>query len=621
MFKYLKSRFNVVIIKCILGIIILSLVFGTINNYFNRDTEKYIAKVNGEEISFTTLQNMYVDEREKQEKILGKNFFKIKKNKKFKEETYNYILSQLINNILLEQYTEKIHFNIKDDEIKKIILNMSTFQENNEFNKKKYLNYLSSKNLTHYEYINLIRKKLNTTYLINAISNTNFILDNEKRKIIELLSEKRVIKKAILNINPIVNSQKVSESEVHDYFNQHKNKFYIPEKFKISYIQLTPNQFKIKCNNKEIKNWYKKNINKYANQEKRQYSIIQISNQNEALSILSKLKKGADFSKIAKEKSIDPISSKKGGNIGWIEKNSIPNEIKISHLEKIDQISNIIKFNNNFLIIKLNKILPKKYKKISEVSDLIENEIKYEKSLNIYKKLQNKIFLIAKKNINRFDLILKETNIIPSETNWFDKNTVPKELQNPILKRFIFKKGLLDRQKKLKSHSGLIILNNRQSFLLSIKNFQKKKNKELKDVKRNIISKLKYMKAIEKIKNKSKQILFQLKNGNENILKKENIIFKEYETISRYDTNPNLSVIFSMPYPVKGKKIYTVYQNKNKNFVIALLDRVYNEKFSKEEEKIIIKYLEKNNIDTIFQCILQNLHRKSTILYNKIDNF
>lgn len=621
MIKYLKSRLNLIIVKCILGIIILSLVFGTMNNYINKDVIKYVAKVNGEEINFTTLQNMYIEERKKQEKILGENFLKIKKNKNFQEETYNYVLSQLINNILLEQYVKKVDFNTEEKEIKKIILNISMFQKKNKFDKKKYLNYLSSINLTHYEYINLIKKKINTTHLIKAISETDFILKDERRNIIDLLSQKRIIKKAIVKIQPIVNNQKINELEIYNYFNQYKNDFYIPEKFKISYIQIEPKKFKIKFNNEEIKDWYKKNIDKYSDEEKREYSIIQTNTKDEALLIFSQLKKGKDFEKIAKEKSIDPISSKKGGNIGLIETKLIPNEIKIAHLEKINQISNIIKFNNNFLIIKLNKILPKKNKKINEVRDVIKNEIKREKSLNLYKKLKNKISIIAKKNIDRFDLILKETNIVPLETNWFDKNSIPKELQHPVLKKIIFQKGILNRYNKLKSHSGLITLNNHQSFLLSIKNFQEKKVKNFESVKENIKNRLKYNQAIKKTEKKLKKILLQLNNGNEKILKKEKISFKEYETISRYDNHPNLSLIFSMPKPNKEKKVYTMYQDEHKNFVIVLLYKVYNENFSKEEEKIIKKYLEKNNIDTIFQCFLKNLHKNSIIIRNKIENF
>ncbi|CAL4325484.1 SurA N-terminal domain-containing protein [Buchnera aphidicola] len=620
MIKYFKSQLSLIIVKFILGIIILSLIFGTINSYINSDPKKYIAKVNEEEISIEMLKKMYFNTREKQKKILGKNFLEIKDNKEIQENTYNYALNQLINNTLLEQYVKKINFNINDDEIKKVILNNSKFQKNNTFDKKKYLSYLSKKNLTHYEYINLIKKKISTTKFIHSIAQTDFILDNEKKQIIKLLSQKRIIKKAILKIDPIISIQKVKISEIYDYFYKNKNKFYIPEKLKISYIRLKPDLKKIKYNDTEIKNWYKKNIKKYLIEEKRQYSIIQTKNKSEGLLILSELQRGGNFSKIATEKSIDPISSKRGGNIGWIKINLIPNEIKLAHLEKVNQISKIIKFNNSFLIIKLNKIIPKKYRKISEVSDSIKNEIKNEKALKIYKKLHNKLAILAKKHVNRFDLILKESKIIPCETNWFDKNSIPTELQNPVLKKIIFEKGILDRKNKLKKHSGLIFLKNNESFILSVKNFQEKKYKNFKDVKIFIINAIKYMKAKEAIKNKAKKILFQLNIGNQNILKKENIYFEKYESISRYDENLNASKIFSMPYPDKGKNIYTIYQDKNQDFVIASLYKIYYEKFSKEEEKIIIKYLEKNNVDIVFQCLLNNLRKNSTIKLNKIEN-
>lgn len=618
MIKYFKSQLSLIIVKFILGMIILSLVFSTINNYINRDPKKYVAKVNEDEISIAMLKKMYFDIRKQQKKILGTNFLEIKDNKEIKEKTYNYALNQLINNNLLEQYTKKINFNVDDDEIKKIILNSLIFKKNNTFNKEKYLYYLSKKNLTHYEYVNLIKKKVNTNKLINAIAKTDFILDDEKKQIIKLLSQKRIIKKAILKIDPIIQKQKVNKSEINNYFYKNQDKFYIPEKLQISYIKIKPDPNKIKCSNEEIKNWYKKNRKKYLIQEKRQYSIIQTDNKNKGLLILSELKKGKKFSEIAKEQSIDPISSKKGGNIGWIEAHLIPNEIKIAHLEKINQISKIIKFNNTFLIIKLNKIIPKKYKKISEVLGTIKNEIKYKKSLNIYKKLKNKMEILAKKYINRFDLILKESNIAHLETDWFDKNSIPKELQYPILKKIIFKKEILDKKNKLTRHSGLIPLNKNELLILSIKNFQEKKDKKLKDVKTFIINKIKYIKATEEIKNKAKKILFQLNIGNKKILEKEKIYFEKYETISRYDENLNKSKIFSMPYPEQGKKIYTMYKDKNQNFVIALLYKIYYEKFSKEEENIISKYLEKNNIDEIFQCLLSNLRNTSVIKLNKI---
>ncbi|QCI18433.1 peptidylprolyl isomerase [Buchnera aphidicola (Aphis nasturtii)] len=614
MMKFFKIRSKRIIVQCILGIIILSIIFGTLNNYIHKDTTKYIAEVNKEKISFETMKNIFDIELNKQKNILKKNFNTINK-KIFRQKIYNYVLSQLINNILLEQYTKNINFSLDDNEIKKVILNSDIFQENNKFDNKKYLNYLESINLTNHEYIELIKKKLSTINLINTIAKTDFILDSEKKYILNLLSQKRIIKKAIFEINSIKN-QTVSNIEAFNYFNKNKNKLYIPEQFKISYIHIQPNELNIKCNNEEIKLWYKNNINKYSTKEKRNYSIIQVKTEKEALLILSKLKKGENFSQIAKEKSIEPISSKRGGNIGWLTINFIPEEIKKSNLNQENQISNIIKFNNEFLIIKLNKIIPTHTKKIFEVSDIIESEIKHKKALSIYYNIKNKLLLLSQKYKNRFDLIEKESNIKSKETPWFNKYSIPKILQNSILKKIIFTQGLLDREKKMQSHSGLIQLKNNQLFLLTIKNFKVKKLQNFEDVKSNIINILKHTKAVKETKEKVKKILFDLNNGKKEILSKENIIFNASEIVSRYDHNSIVHKIFSIPYRNHEKKIYTMYQDKNKNFIIAFVSKIYNEKFSKNEEAMILKYLEKNNIEKIFNCIIKDLHKKSKIIYN-----
>lgn len=618
MIKFFKIQSKHILVKCILGIIILSIIFGTLNNYIHQDTTNYIVEINKEKISLETFKKTFNVELKKQKKILGTDSNLIN-NKIFKDNIYHYVLSQLINNVLLEQYTKNIKFNLDNSEIKNIVLKSSMFQKDNKFNNKKYLDYLESLNLTNYEYIELIKKKLNTINLINTIAETNFILDDEKKHIIQLLSQKRIIKKSIFKTESI-KDQKVNNKEVLNFFNKNKNKFYHPEKFQISYIHIQPNELNIRCNNQEIKSWYQKNIDKYSKQEKRNYSVIQIKNKKEALLILSQLKQGENFSKIAKEKSIEPISSKKGGNIGWISINLLPEEIKKANLNKKNQISDIIQFNKQFLIIKLNKILPKKITKISEVFNIIKSEIKHQKALTTYYKLKNQILFLSKKYKDRFDLIEKESRIKSIDTRWFDKNSIPKIFKNSILKKIIFNQRLLDRVKKMKAHSGLIELKNNQLFILTIKNFKTKQIKNFEEVKNNIKNTLKYTKAIEKTKDNIRKTLIALNNGNTKILTQKNLIFNNSETLSRYDHNPIASKIFSIPYRINKKKIYITYQDKNKNFVIAFISKIYNEEFSNNEKEMIIKYLEKNNIEQIFNCIIKNLHKTSKIIYKTEKN-
>ncbi|WAI11663.1 MAG: SurA N-terminal domain-containing protein [Buchnera aphidicola (Macrosiphum albifrons)] len=620
MTKYLQSRSTHIIVKCILGIIILSLILSTMSSYINKDSEKYIATVNNEKINFNVFKKMYFIEREKQKKILGKNFLKFSNDKTFIKETYNYVLSQLINNVLLEQYAKKMQLQVNDLTIKEIILNSPIFRKNNEFNKEQYFNYLTSINLTNHEYIHIIKKKINTRNLIHNIANSNFLLENETKNIMKLLSQKRVIKKSIIKPHSIVYKQNVTDSETKNYFYKNRNNFYIPEKFKISFTELKLDNFKTNCNNQEIHEWYLKNIGQYSTKEKRRYSIIQTKTKNEALLILSKLHNmPEDFSRIAKEQSTDPISSKKGGDIGLISIDLLPNEIKNANLNQKNQISNIISFRNEFLIIKLNEILLAKQKKIDEVSEIIKNEIKNKKSLDLYNKLKDEISDNIKKNPDQIKLILKKNHISTQETDWFDKNSIPEILNVPALKKIIFNEELSRKHQIIKPNLYFINLKNNQSFLIKMIDFRKKEIQTFENVKKNIIKKLKFIKAIKETKQLSEKIIYDLKQGKMNLFKKSNLYFSNSEIISRYDQNSITSIVFALPHPKKGKKTYALYQDKNKNFIIISLEKIYNTNFSLREKNIINEYLEKNNTETVFNSILKDLREKSIIKYENIE--
>jgi len=563
---------------------------------------------------------MYFIEREKQKKILGKNFLKFSHNKIFIKETQHYVLSQLINNVLLEQYAKKMHLQVNDLTIKEIILNSPIFQKNKQFNKEQYFNYLTSINLTNHEYINTIKKKINTRNLIHTIANSNFLLENETKNIIKLLSQKRVIKKSIIKPHYIIYKQNITDTEAQNYFHKNRSNFYIPEKFKISFTQLKLDDFKTNCNNQEIHEWYLKNIQQYSTKEKRRYSIIQTKTKNEALSILSRLHNTPeDFSKIAKKESTDPISSKKGGDIGLISIDLLPNEIKNVNLNQKNQISNVVSFRNEFLIIKLSEILPAKQKKIDEVSKIIKNEIKKTKSLGLYNKLKNEISYNIAKNPDQIKLILQENHLSTQETDWFDKKSIPEILNVPALKKIIFNQELFIKNKIIKPNLYFISLKNNQSFLIKITDFRKKEMQTFENVKENIIKKLKFIKAIKETKQLSEKIIYELKEGKMNLFKKSNLYFSHPETISRYDQNSIASIVFSLPHPKKGGKTYALYQDKNKNFIIISLEKVYNTNFSLREKNIVREYLEKNNTETIFNSILKDLREKSIIIYKNIE--
>ncbi|MDP2682883.1 MAG: peptidylprolyl isomerase [Deltaproteobacteria bacterium] len=82
----------------------------------------------------------------------------------------------------------------------------------------------------------------------------------------------------------------------------------------------------VRVDENDILNYYKANQEKYRASDRVNLRIMHLTDEDEAKTILDDLKKGGDFSYLAREKSLDP-SREKGGDIGWVETNQLSGDI------------------------------------------------------------------------------------------------------------------------------------------------------------------------------------------------------------------------------------------------------------------------------------------------------
>ena len=81
---------------------------------------------------------------------------------------------------------------------------------------------------------------------------------------------------------------------------------------------------------------------------------ILVKTESEGKKILEELKKGANFAKLAQEKSECP-SKKKGGDLGWFGRGKmVPEFEKAAFSLKKGEISNIVKTQLGYHIIKVD---------------------------------------------------------------------------------------------------------------------------------------------------------------------------------------------------------------------------------------------------------------------------
>jgi parvulin-like peptidyl-prolyl isomerase len=126
-----------------------------------------------------------------------------------------------------------------------------------------------------------------------------------------------------------------------------------------------------------------------------------VEERSAAEDIMKKLSQGESFSKLAKQYSIDPLSSGNGGDLGFIEPDQMPKEFDrvLFHMKPGD-ISSIIRTDFGFHIIKCGEIIPPKKIATETTTEKIRNFLRQERQRDLFDRWFERIKNDARVEIN-----------------------------------------------------------------------------------------------------------------------------------------------------------------------------------------------------------------------------
>ena len=128
---------------------------------------------------------------------------------------------------------------------------------------------------------------------------------------------------------------------------------------------------KVKVEDQEALTYYEENKGNFITKEQVYLYNILVETEEVAKDILEKLKAGGDFIEIAKEKSTGP-SAAQGGDLGYVSKGDLIPEIEnVVFALEIGNISDIIKSEYGFHILKVTDKKPEVLKTFEEVKEEI----------------------------------------------------------------------------------------------------------------------------------------------------------------------------------------------------------------------------------------------------------
>jgi peptidyl-prolyl cis-trans isomerase D len=222
------------------------------------------------------------------------------------------------------------------------------------------------------------------------------------------------------------------------------------------------------------------------------------ANYHEAMSLYNDLISGTDFGKLAKEKSKDPGSAVKGGDLGWFAKGRmVPEFEKAAFSGEIGVVQKPVKSNFGYHIIKVTGKTDKKF-----VVEKIVNPIVTSASTRdaIYNEANDFAYVADK---NDFEKEAELMNYKIQETPAFVKeaNTVPGLGVNKRVVEFAFDNGMGTVSDVFKITAGYAVVMVSEVVKEGIKPFDEVENM----IKPLVINEIKYRKAkelAEKIKGK-----------------------------------------------------------------------------------------------------------------------
>ncbi len=622
MMDNLRAMTNQIVLKIILALMILSFILTGVGGYLTGTGNDFAAKVNNEKITMAQWEQTVQREHALLQQQLGEQFSALASNDDYMPHLRQEVLKQLINNMLVEQYASELSFTVSDEKVKEFIRKIPFFQNEGQFDNDKYKELVQRMGYTLEQFAQLQRKQLINQQVLQPFTDTGFVLPIELQSLSELMLQQRNIRLITINIEALQAQQKINDEELKTYYEKNKNRFLAPEKLKVSYIPMDAASMldKITVGDEEISTYYAQHKSHYIQPERRNYSIIQFKTEAQAQRALEMLKKGTDFATIAKEQSIDIISRKNGGKLGWLEPETTPNELKKANLTVQGELSGIIKSSVGYLIVRLNELKLEQVKPLTEVRAEIIEQIKREKSVDAYYTLQQKVTEATASDHQSLVSAEKAAGIHAKVTDWFTKDNIPDNLNFKPVLQVLFDGSLID-ENGISNNSNVITVEGDRAFLLRINERKPEHIQPFDHVQPQVTELVRRQKALQQARREGEKLLQALQQETDDEVRKAaQLDFSEKKTISRSSEHePWVETVFSLPHPQKDKPVYGLTQDSQDNIVLIELQSIITGQLSNNDRQPFITKM-KESIDSItFYSLMDNLRKKATIKFNMVE--
>ena len=548
----------------IIGLVVLSFVFAGVGSYLNSSGETVAATVNGEEIGLNELERAYQSQRSRMESQYGESVSALFADEGYMQQFRRGVLDSLIDEKLVEQKARELGLRVGDDQIRDTIRSMPEFQLGGQFNNDRYLALLRQNGYQPSDFRDFLRTQLTREQLTRALGVSDFALPGEARRVFDLQAQTRDARYVVVDAAPFADEVEISDADIQGYYDANITSFDTEEKVSVAYVKLSVDDLKgdVTVSDDDVSAWYEENKDQYRDEEQRRVSHILIETGDDeaaakakAEALLAEIKGGADFATVAEENSEDSFSAENGGDLDYITPGMMDDafDSAVFSLKNVGDVTDVVKTEFGFHIIKLTDLKPETIKPFSDVAGEIRENLITEKATDRFYELQSRMAEVAFEVPDTLDEVAAIANTSIETTPLFTRNNVPAEIDNPQVVSDVFSPELIEEQ----VNSDLIELDASTVMVVRVNEHEAQRTKSLDEVKESITASLRSEKAQQAAQDWAEAQLAQLESGNDiaDSLSARSLDWETVENVNRGDQQlPRnlLDTLFTLA-PAEGK--------------------------------------------------------------------
>lgn len=545
---------------------------------------------------------------------------------KFDEDTIKkQALQKLIRDEVLLQYSQNQNLVVTDDTAREFIQSLEYFQKDGKFDKTQYQAMLGSQGMSSDEFVNRIKKALMMEQVQRAVVDSGFVTKAEVDAFFKIQNQKRDVE--YISIPLAAPTLVPSDDEITAYYQQHQDAYQSDEQVSVQYVELSLDALAndVSATDDQLKDYYQEQKAQFTNPERRKISHILIAfgkdvSEEQALQKATAAKQALsnkDFAALAAELSDDKLSAKNGGdlglfNVGVMEKAFEDAASKL----KLGEVSEPVKSAFGYHLIKVTELVPGEVKTFESVKPELTKAYKKAQAESRFNELAEKLSQVSYENPDSLDAAASMLGAEIRETAMFTRQTGEGVASDEKLRLAAFSEDVLKG-----GNSEPIEIGTDKLVVLRMKSHVPAANKELKDVKKEVIAALQKDKAQQHAIEVANQIKAELLAGKaiNDVAQAAHLNAKKVNGLTRttVDVDPAISqAIFRAPKPQANRPSIVVIDEPAGGKMVASINAVKDGEMT-EADKSKMVVIEKNMATAFgraqFESVLNQLQSNADI--------